>query len=74
MNAPSIVPTCKHTLICRLGGLISPCGAHVSAVSDVHDVVEHSAPSDAVGVTSRTPKFKPIAVTPSPMPELRGAF
>ena len=75
MNAPSIVPTSALRLICRLGGFARPSDApHVTAVSDVHDAVEHSAPSDAVAVGSKTPKFVPIVVTLKPRPKLAGAF
>ena len=75
MNAPSIVPTSALTLICRLGDFVSPSGApHVSAVSDVHDAVEHSAPSDTVGEGSEAPKFKPLIVQLELLPMLAGAF
>ena len=75
MNAPSIVPTSELTVICRLGGFVSPSGTpHVSAVSDVHDAVEHSAPSDAVAVGSEAPKFKPLIVQLELLPMLAGAF
>jgi hypothetical protein len=62
-------------VICRLGGFASPSGTpHVSAVSDDHDAVEHSAPSDAVAVGSKTPKFKPLIVQLELLPMLAGAF
>ena len=46
----------------------------MSAVSDVHNAVEHSAPSDAVAVGSKTPKFVPIVVKYKLLPMLAGAF
>ena len=40
----------------------------------VHDAVEHSAPSDAVAVGSKAPKFKPLIVKLELLPMLAGAF
>ena len=75
VNTPSIVPTSELTLICRLGDFVRACGApHVTVVCDDHDAVEHSAPSDAVGVGSEAPRFKPIIVKYELLPMLAGAF
>ena len=43
-------------------------------VCDVHDELEHSAPSDAVGEGSEAPKFMPIIVKLELLPMLAGAF
>jgi hypothetical protein len=45
---------------------------HVTTVGDDHDVVEHTAASDAVVVRSAPPKFVPLIVKLVPVPRKGG--
>ena len=80
MNAPTRVPIAFGPTI---ASAVTPIAVESAAymfclqtrvVCDVHDALEHSAPSDAVGVGSEAPRFKPIIVKYELLPMLAGAF
>ena len=80
VNAPSKVPIAFGPTI---ASAVTPVAVESAAyifclqarvVCDVHDAVEHSAPSDTVGEGSEAPKFKPLIVKLELLPMLAGAF
>jgi hypothetical protein len=80
VNAPTRVPIAFGPTI---ASAVTPIAVESAAyifclqtrvVCDVHDALEHSAPSDAVGVGSEAPRFKPIIVKYELLPMLAGAF